>query len=445
MSSLIESLSASLDSEGLAPSELVSSYAIDGVVPEAAVFPGSVQSVSEVLSLASRHGKAVAPWGGGTQVTLGNPPERLDLVVGLRRLNRITLHEPADLVASAEAGLSLQVLQEELARDGQFLPLEAPVPDRATIGGVLAANASGPSRLAYGAARDWLIGIKVVHADGVITKSGGRVVKNVTGYDLNKLYTGSLGTLGVIVEATFKIAPIAPHGATLVADYATLKAGVVAAHGVLGQDHIPTALHVVNREALGRLSGVDGVPQGEAVVLVQFTGRKAAVERKSRDTGALLRDSGAGNVDLLSRNEGDLLWQAVTDLGWAQQEPELAMKVNVLPSEVESVLDAAAGVGEPALVRGIVADVGSGLVRFLWWGGSPTVDLDGELRQVTGHMRALAKSHSGHAVVERCPLRVKAGIDVWGNNIGGLDVMRRIKSELDPAGILNPGRFAGGI
>ena len=249
----------------------------------------------------------------------------------------------------------------------------------------------------------------------------------------------------MIVEATFKIAPIAPHGATLVADYATLKAGVVAAHGVLGQDHIPTALHVVNREALGRLSGVDGVPQGEAVVLVQFTGRKAAVERKSRDTGALLRDSGAGNVDLLSRNEGDLLWQAVTDLGWAQQEPELAMKVNVLPSEVESVLDAAAGVGEPALVRGIVADVGSGLVRFLWWGGSPTVDLDGELRQVTGHMRALAKSHSGHAVVERCPLRAKAGIDVWGNNIGGLDVMRRIKSELDPAGILNPGRFAGGI
>jgi glycolate oxidase FAD binding subunit len=144
MASLIESLSASLDSEGLAPSELVSSYAIDGVVPEAAVFPGSVQSVSEVLSLASRHGKAVAPWGGGTQVTLGNPPERLDLVVGLRRLNRITLHEPADLVASAEAGLSLRVLQEELARDGQFLPLQAPVPDRATIGGVLAANASGP-------------------------------------------------------------------------------------------------------------------------------------------------------------------------------------------------------------------------------------------------------------------------------------------------------------
>ena len=133
---------------------------------------------------------------------LGNPPTGLDLVLGLERLNGLAFHEPADLVAAAQAGMTIDAFLGELARHGQTLPLEFPLSSKATVGGVLAANAGGPSRLAFGGLRDWLIGLRVVRASGEVTKSGGQVVKNVTGYDLNKLYTGSLGTLGVIVEAT---------------------------------------------------------------------------------------------------------------------------------------------------------------------------------------------------------------------------------------------------
>ena len=183
-------------------------YAVDSIEPGAAVFPNTIEEVSHLLSAADRDGKAVVPWGGGTAMGLGNLPRACDLVIGTARLNRLLEYEPSDLTVVVEAGITLGALQEELGEKGQFLPLDPPLPDKATIGGILSANSSGPIRAHFGAIRDRLIGIKVVNAHGDVTKGGGKVVKNVSGYDMNKVYTGALGTLGIIVEAAFKLAPL---------------------------------------------------------------------------------------------------------------------------------------------------------------------------------------------------------------------------------------------
>ena len=365
MTSLPDILVSSLGREAVEPSDRLTEYSIDGIHPEAVVFPATVEGVSEVLSLASREKKAVIPRGGGTQMALGNTPYRVGIVLGISRLNRVLLHEPADLVTSTEAGITLKGLQDELAKYGQFLPLEAPLPDSATIGGMLAANASGPSRLAYGTARDWLIGIKVVQPDGTITKSGGRVVKNVAGYDLHRLYTGSLGTLGLIVEANFKIAPLPPEKRTLIATYHSLSDAIDSAYGLLRRSFIPQALLVINREVMDRLPGLGNPRDGSASVLALFTGRKSAVKRKTDDSVREMERGGAWAVESISSEEGgDTLWQAVTDLGYEEKSaPRLVAKVSILPSQVKEYVAMASRWASPALYQGIVADVGTGLVR----------------------------------------------------------------------------------
>ena len=446
MTSLLDTLTGSLDDETVVPAERLGDYLVDGITPELAVAPGDVEALSQVLSFASRHGKAVTARGGGTQMALGNPASKVDLVMSLQRLNQLSLHEPGDLVASVEAGMTLEALQGELVRNGQFLPLEALLPSRATIGGVLATNASGPSRLAYGAARDWLIGIKVVRSDGVITKSGGKVVKNVSGYDLNKLYVGSLGTLGVIVEATFKLAPLPADAKTLFATYPSVSSATASAQELLRQSFAPHALHVINRQVIGRIPGLNTKADHEAAVLVLFAGRRAAVERKAADSTTVMKGSGAVALEGLSRAEGDAVWQSTTNLGWEEVRPlELTMKITTLPSYIDKFVETANSLGEPHSPAGLIVDVGSGLLRLLWWAedGSPSVEAN--LIARINALREVAHHHSAHVVVERCPLEVKRHIDVWGDSLEGMDIMRRVKRQLDPAGILNPGRFVGRI
>ncbi|MBF8286481.1 MAG: linked oxidase-like protein, partial [Dehalococcoidia bacterium] len=199
----------------------VAAFAVDGLTPQAAVAPSSYEQVAAVMRYAHAEGLAVIPWGGGAHIHVGNVPARYDIALGLSRLNAVVEHEPADLTATVQAGMTLSELQGRLGGAGQLLPLDPPGGERATIGGILAANASGPWRHAFGSARDMTIGLRVVTAEGRITRAGGRVVKNVAGYDLCKLYIGSLGTLGVIVEATFKVASLPREQRAAVATFAT--------------------------------------------------------------------------------------------------------------------------------------------------------------------------------------------------------------------------------
>ena len=422
-------------------------YAVDGVLPLAVARPAERAGIAAVLRWAAAQDVAVLPRGGGVHSGLGNPPARAGIILDLSRCNRVLDYQPADLTATVEGGLTLAGMQRELAGGGKFVPLESPLPERATIGGILAANVSGPLRYAYGLPRDWLIGISVIDAEGIETKAGGRVVKNVTGYDLNKLYIGSLGTLGIIAAATFKLAPRPETWASLTAAYATLDSGLAAGRALMAQLYAPQGMAVVNRPAAERL-GLDVTGPAAAYGLAFFAGRPRAVGRRREESGQLMRDAGAISVDIRDDADSQTLLRRLTDLGWTDDtRPSLLLKINLPPAAVGEFV-AALTVSDSDSPWGIVADVGFGVVQLLRWGELGADDaaaLADTLAEIAA-IRERARALGGTAVVEHCPLAVKERIDVWdGGADGGPEraIMRRIKANFDPAGRLNPGRFMG--
>ena len=393
--------------------------------------------------MAYREGLAVLPWGGGTQVGLGNLPRKLDLLLGTSGLANLVYHEPADLVASAQAGMTMASLRAELAKGGQTLPLDAPFPDRATIGGIIATNYAGPSRMSFGGPRDWLIGIKVAGSDGRVTKAGGRVVKNVTGYDLNKLYTGSLGTLGVIVEANFKLAPLPEESASIFATFDGPTSAFRAAKALMGLSYSPQALQVVDATLANRLSLATTAPGGVGV-LALHSGRRSAVRRKVGDTSKVLTQEGAQKVDLHGAEAANL-WQELIDLDWTDDDgPDMALQTALLPSQVEGFYSETSA-QEEGFRKAVVVDAGSGLVKLLYWKDGPDSGSTSAMLALIDQVKVKARSYGSNVVVQRCPAAVKEKIDVWGGPIQGLDIMRRIKAHLDPSNILSPGRFVGRI
>jgi glycolate oxidase FAD binding subunit len=466
--SATDQLVSLLGNEAVLPEDERAGYAVEGMEPKAVVQPLDRQGISQILGWAGPAGMSVFPRGGGTQLALGNVPDRADLVLDLSRYgSRTPDHRPGDLTATVETGITLEGLQHELARQGQFLPLEAPLAARATIGGALAANTSGPMRHSYGLPRDWLIGIGVVSARGVETRAGGQVVKNVTGYDLNKLYAGSLGTLGVIVEATFKLSPLPNEFKALAATFPSLQQGMQAADDLLHQIFAPQGIQVVDGSAARHIAsnnaifdGIEGLSSSpRAFVLAFFSGRSRAVRRRMDDATRLLREQGALDITSLERAHSTGLLGTLTDLGWSPDfTPYLCLKVSLPPSAVGKLTnllsDTAAAPEEQhpidlePLAVGVAADPGYGLVRLLWWkngANGKELPADDQVAAVISRVREMSRQLGGSTVVEHCPLSIKRGIDVWGEAPETIEIMRRIKDRFDPARVLNPGRFVGGI
>ena len=393
-------------------------------MPPAAVAPSSVEEVAAAMRFAHERGLAVIPWGGGTLMGIGNLPSRYDVALNLSRLDRVLEHEPADLTVTCQAGVTLAALQPRLGETGQCVPLGPWWNDKATIGGILAANPSGPSRHAYGSARDFTIGMRVVTADGRITRAGGRVVKNVAGYDLCKLYIGSLGTLAVIVEATFKLAPLPNAERTVVAAFAAPAAACAFAAELQRRGLSLRALQLLNPAA--SLAGLPG-QRGYHLVL-NLAGSAAAVERSRQEMGGLARDLGS---QLADTDDRDLSTRAS-----ALASPEgaaLLCKAAVLPTGVPAFLEACESLpGSPR----IVAQPTVGVVHASW--ASPdTAD------EVVAGLRVAAARLGGTVVVEACPPELKQRIDVFGEPPPSFDLMRRLKQQFDPKGVLSPGRYVG--
>jgi glycolate oxidase FAD binding subunit len=260
----------------------LSSLEVDGVAPRERVTPSSAEELAARLDEAARNGDAVAAVGGGTQLDLGMPPTRLDVVIETTGLNRVVEYEPADLTVTVQAGMRFAELQRVLAEQGQFLALDPPLEDGATIGGLIATNASGALRFAFGTARDLVIGTRVANPDGTVTHAGGRVVKNVAGYDLNKLYIGSLGTLAIIVELSFKLAPIPPAAAAVAGELSDAAAARSLIGAVVRSPLSPLAIELT----------------GSRRVVFRVGGYPQAVERQQRDLSRLIEQHGGAVVEV---------------------------------------------------------------------------------------------------------------------------------------------------
>ena len=420
-------------------------YAVDGITPATVLFPQGPEQVSDILAFAHAENLAVIPWGAGTSIGLGNPPRRADLVISLARLNRVLEHEPADLTATVQAGIPLGTLQAYLARAGQWLPLDPPVAERTTIGGLLAANISGPQRLGYGTLRDLLIGLRVVGDDGTLFKGGAKVVKNVAGYDLPKLFIGSLGTLGIIVEATFKLLPLPKARNTLVARYGAIGEATDAAGRALIVGLTPVALEVLDR---GVAQAV-GLPADGWTLCARFAGIPAAVERQMREMEHLARSIGAAGTSMLQGSAEDHLWQRIADLPVALAPTNsswVKAKISVLPTRLPQVAEAAIRVTQAnGLQAATWLRAGTGLAYVIIQEGETGAKAVARLGATIASLREQIATLGGTMALEEGPVALKVSDAVWGPPRSDFRVMQAIKQKFDPKGILNPGRFVGGL
>jgi glycolate oxidase FAD binding subunit len=439
---LLDRIRGIVGSEYLLTGVELSPYVLDGRTPAVAVFPGSTEEVGTLLALAAQEEMAVTPWGGGTKMAVGAPLRRLGMVLGLRRLARVVEHEPGDLTVTAQAGITLEALQRALAERGQWFSLDPPFAGQATLGGVLAADAAGPRRHLYGTARDLLIGVTVVAADGSVVKGGGKVVKNVAGYDLPKIYIGSFGTLGVIVEATVRLRPLPEEDRLLLARFERLAAGGQAVREVLASDLLPSAVELLDGPALQGL-GLAGEGTGGGLLL-GFDGLREQVLWQVEEARLLVGRRGAVEARLLEGREREEAWRAVREVGRrAFPDPAAEMKLGVLPTQVPEVMEELGAVARrqgctAAFAAHASVGIVTGVLAGLKASAQPAV-------AVLKEWRERVRGAGGHAVLERAPLSVKEQVSVWDPPGAAFRIMERIKSSLDPKGILNPGRFVGGI
>ncbi|MEO5739084.1 MAG: FAD-binding oxidoreductase [Vicinamibacterales bacterium] len=394
--------------------------AIEGVVPRVIVEPASADAVGRVLEWASREKHCVLVRGSGTKIGWGAAPRQVDILISTGRLNAVVAHRHGDLTATIQAGAKLGDVNRALALHRQWIPLDPPSADRATIGGIVATNDSGPRRHRYGAPRDLIIGAEFARADGQLAKGGGIVVKNVAGYDLPRLLTGSFGSLAVIVTATFKLYPLTAASRTLVVEPSTPSdLGALAVK--LSASHLtPTALEFATHPLR---------------LIVRFESIEASVAQQSETASRLIAEHGC-QARMLSESEEEAFWQNHARL--ADDDGGALLKVSVLPTELAdtlSVIERLAG------KRGYVAAGRAGAGVFLLRIGDE-VQLQ---KRVIDGLRDALQIGRGSAVVVKSSPELRMHVDVWGPIGDGLALTKAVKQQFDPSGILSPGRGPGGL
>ncbi len=420
--------------------ETLETYAVDGILPRLVVLPETGEEAAHIVGLANQYEVTLLARGGGSRMNVGGLPERIDVLLETSKLTRLLEHEAPDLTCHVEAGMTLANLQAQLATKGQRLALDPPDATQATLGGILASNASGPKRLRYGTARDLVIGLRVVQASGEVTRSGGRVVKNVAGYDLNKLYTGSFGTLGVIIEANFKLHPLPPEERTLLLTYASATDAMQTVVALLGSTLTPSAIELIDAGAASDMSDYFGVnlPANGYTLAVDFEGSHIAVERQLDDTRLIARKHGALMGDDLNGEAQNQFWNAVRE----HTQGLVTCKAAILVTHITSYLQQVEQVcRRHELEAAIVAHAGNGILYIELRPGDATARLVEAINQLRLH----TQEARGSLVVERCPVDLKRRINVWGEPGANFYLMQRLKQQFDPKGTFARGRFVGGL
>jgi len=410
---------------------------IDDFGPLPVMRPQSVAEIGDIVRRAAAENQAIYPIGGRTLLHIGLPPARPGIAVDLRSLSQVLDYPARDMTITVQTGITVARLQTLLAGENQRLPIDVPHAEEATLGGVLAANVSGPRRLGFGTWRDYVIGISTVNDEGQETKAGGRVVKNVAGYDLCKLHTGALGTLGIISQVTLKLRPL-PEGTALI----TFGCETAALDRLLDQLHTtrtrPICLDVLNQPAIRALARETrlNLPETPWVIVVGFEDTSDAVGWQVRQ---LLQELAPGDIHGLEARAGAAckpLWRGLIE--HTASGERLSFKANLLPNAVAAFCRQAATLAETIRLH---AHAGSGIVHG---------HLDGDLTlpRVAAMLKELidtAVRAEGNLVLPRCPIEWKRELPVWGRERGDHWLMCQIKDKMDPRHLFNPGRFVAGI
>ncbi len=430
---------------------MLQKFAVDDIAPSIAVAPASADEVAAVVRMAAERDCVVVTGGGGTRQSIGSTPDRVDILLSTNRMSTVEHFDPADLTIGVGAGASVSDVQNLVAEHNLLLPVDVAHSDSATIGGSLAVGGNGPLQQGYGAIREFCIGVKFVTGDGKVANGGGRVVKNVAGYDLMKLMIGSMGTLGVIVSANFKLFPKPRRTRTFVSHFASLEESARFRHELANSPLSPMCLELISPEAeeyLPRdavhsatdrdLLGAAAVP-GRTLwrVFLRAAGSDAVLDRYRRELGS----------DVAGELEGEAearLWHALTNFSanvLSLNKYAMFLRISVPPLFIPMSLAAAENAAmENNFLCAAIGRLGLGSLVIAF------VPLLEEAPAVTQYANAVSAFRAGlprdaWAVVTRCPAEAKQHFSVWGTTPSDLQTMKLLKQTLDPRGILNRGRF----
>lgn len=387
---------------------------VDGTVPHFVAYATRTAEVAAAVKVAARHGLSVVARGAGTKQDWGAPPRRVGLLLDLSKMAGVIEHTSGDLVATVKAGTTLAELARALSSSGQRLPLDEVVAG-STVGGAVATGASGPLRYGHGTARDLLLGVTVVRADGTVAKAGSKVVKNVAGYDLPKLFAGSYGTLGVMTELTFKLRPLPASSLFVSAVYPSPAEAAYSLARLVRSQAAPAAIEAYRPG-----------PTGPVELCTLVEGRPAPAEERAGQLASTMPGASLSHL---------------APAWWGLLPGPVTLKLTAVLSGVGALMEragkACAGLGLRATLSG---SAGAGAFYLGLPAGTPSHQLAALLQE----LRSAASQAEGYVTVLRAPGRCKAGLDLWGP-VPGLELMRRVKARFDPAGLLAPGRFVGGI
>lgn len=408
--------------------------------------PESEAQAAEVVRGAAESGASVAPRGGGTKDACGQRTEPVDIILSLKRMSGVTEHSAGDLTVTALSGTPLHTVQQKLREAGQFLPLDPAWDEESTIGGIVNANASGPKRAGYGSVRDLLIASRVVYPDGQILRTGAKVVKNVAGYDMNKLFIGSMGTLGIHTEFTFKIRPIPPEQCLLALAAPSARALQELTEAVLDSSLEPVAFEWINREA-GRRLGVEA--KQDSLLLIGFADVRPSVEEQIRLLRGMCETCG---VKPLAEYRGEMEVEAVygrlrslvpSANRAAAERATVALKFMGLLSDMPGVQELAdARAAEAGLRPGTSGGLLTGIARAVV---EEPIEAGERIVAWIRAMEADMGKRGVRMIVEFAPKSIRRQVSVWGPPASEQGIMNKIKQNIDPQGLFNPGRLSGGL
>ncbi|HTI14723.1 MAG TPA: FAD-binding oxidoreductase [Dictyobacter sp.] len=422
----------------LTASQDLQAHAIDGVVPNLIVTPTTINEAAQIIHTAHEQNITVLPYGHGYHKNIGGLPGQIDILLCTQALDHLIEHEAPDLTCQVEAGITLATLQKRLAEKGQRLALDPPYPERTTVGGMLATNASGPKRLRYGTARDLVIGLQTIQANGDLARSGGRVVKNVAGYDLNKLYIGSFGTLGVIVEANFKLHPLPEREKTLIFTTTDQASLLQLAKALTHSSLSPSAIEFISTHGTYHTDFAPfHIAEQNYALAINYEGSTITITRQINDTIKLAQQFALHGNDL-EGNEQERFWNSVR----AHTQGPLVCKVSILLSNISQYIEYVEQLQRRyKLMTTLISHTGNGILYI-------EINPPDNIVQIVpaiAELRAYAQKLGGRLLIERCPTPLKSQIDVWGDPGADFFMMQKLKQEFDPLGTFVKGRFLGGL
>jgi FAD/FMN-containing dehydrogenase len=452
-------------------------YSVDGIAPRAVVFPKDTKMVAAVVKYASRGNLTMVPWGSGTKMAMGHTPKAVDLVVCMARMNHMLDVDTANLTITVEAGVKFRDIQARLATEedrcylplddltteageficsdrshsGCFLPLDPPFGERATIGGIVAANSSGPKRLLYGLPRDLVLGVRFVTPTGDIVGAGGKTVKNVSGYDISKLMIGSMGSLGILCEMTLRLLPLPESMETLVFTFDSFSDAGGFASAVLATKLLPAALEVANRTTLETMDfrGDLKLSPGAYGVILALEAFQEATARMRKELPVMAQHFKARGTLSIGEDKHGLFWLSMGELqsAVARRHPGLvALQLNYPLSQWKAIFEfAEKTLAKQGMQYTLLCHAGCGLTLANLFAEPGGRDGKGAVADAVRSLLAECRKAGGNLVVLNAPVDRKGSLPIWGEPGSDLPLMKTIRAELDPSGLMNPGRFAVGL